>query len=204
MSEYRFYGSMEDRGKILEGLFSLGFRVIPNLNYQDHTPTEFRDMNAGLAQAMSVNKLLYVSGPFTKHPPALSLIESGPFKGTHVIEATLKRGGPILSLSLPSCTTERGRIKLGPGSLFHPREYWIEDGTKLVPPSQELREGYRRLKKVIAGQTLARKVSVSIRIGCDALRLFEEGVADILVDGKWLSRNERVRATRQGRPATGA
>jgi hypothetical protein len=190
MPEFHFYGSTLDRKTILEGLFGLGFRAIPNRNFPDETLVEFRSVSEELVQATAVNKLLYVSGPFTTRPPALTKIESGAYKGTYVIEATLKNGGPLLALSLPSCVTEGGRIRLGPGSLFHPREFWDDGITQPVPPSEELREAYRRVKKVIMENTRARRVMVAIRIGQDALRLFDEGAADILVNGKWLSRTD--------------
>jgi hypothetical protein len=143
-------------------------------------------MDKGLAQAMSINKVLFVCGAFTKQPPAMSLMEAGSQKGTYVIDATLAKGGPLLKLSLPSNATEEGRFKLGPGSLFHPREYWDDATGTPMPPSDELTDAFRRLRKVIKDNTVLRRVPGKIWIGRDADRLFKDGVADVLIDGRWI------------------
>jgi hypothetical protein len=55
-----------------------------------------------------------------------------------------------------------------------------------MPPSDELTDAFRRLRKVIKDNTVLRRVPGKIWIGRDADRLFKDGVADVLIDGRWI------------------
>jgi len=188
VAEFHFYGSGEDRQEILACLFELGFRAIPNLTYEHPQAREFARADGDLHQTIEINRILFLAGPYSKRSPYFVRLPSGRYEGRYQID--INRGGPLISLALPGSVHEGGLVKLTPGSLFHPRLYWDDDNALSTRPPELLRDYYGRLRKAISKIAVPQK-PLGIRITKNALGRYEMGSAEILVDGKWLSKGRQ-------------
>lgn len=186
MAEFIFYGSVDDREDLLRQLLGAGYKLIPSRSYPTAVPDVFERLDTKLLRAVEVNKLLYVIGPFTARAPFMTQLKRGEYQGRYTVD--LSRGGPLLSMSLPGCNVEGEVAKLTPGSLFHPREYWDDAIETSFRASEAVREHFSAIKKIVTKVTLPRRAGRNIRIGPDGARLFDAGLAKILVDGKWIAK----------------
>ncbi len=193
MAEFHFYGSYDDTLQILQALLRYdGIAFTPRLNYPGPIPPSFHDVTNELRDAIHINRGLILTGPFSETPLVLQEITGGKYDGTFVLDTT--RGGPFLELELPMCKKLDGvHWHLGPGSLFHPREFWDESGNNRIPLSGSSKAAYEFLVNAIKSVVRRKKIGESTRwIGPSAISLLDRAEALILVQGNWLSSNGEV------------
>jgi hypothetical protein len=186
MAQFNFWTSMEDRANILKGILALGdYKFVGNRNYQNREVTYFSQFDQKLIDNLSINKLLYIVGPFSTSAISMSEVRSGAYDGTYTVNPL--RGGPLLTLSLPGCKAADDKIRLTPGDISYSPWYLNEVTGQSVPPSDELKQAYKQIIKEIKKHTLLRS-RIRKWVGRDAWNLLAEDRAVILVSGKWLSK----------------
>ncbi len=186
MAQFTFYASETDRIQILNAiLIQRNYTFIGNRCYQEPKPCLFDKMCQALLDNISVNKLLFIKGPFSKLRIQMDQLKGGEYAGSYVVQQNM--GGPLLEMSLPGSRREGELVNLTPGDLFYALYYWGLDGEKTFRPTEELKLHYQLLIKTIKKHLIRYDVGHRIWIGNDACHLLEQGAAKILSRGKWLT-----------------
>jgi hypothetical protein len=89
------------------------------------------------------------------------------------------------------CKKLDGLVKhLGPGYLFHPKEYWHIEKLEPIAPSGALKLAYRDLVRRIRSTLVNKRVGRStLWMGPDAISLLAKAEAIILHNGNWLDKD---------------
>lgn len=185
MAEFSFFGSEEDRNAIMQDILATGmYTFIGNRSCSEPKPFLFKKVDQALLDNIKVNKMLFISGPFSKSPLVMEETVGGEYDGTYSVDEM--QGGPLLILSLPAVLCEDGFIELIPGDLSYLKFYFDTDG-EAVSPSDEIKAHYKSLTKLIKKYLVRFKIEDTEWIGSDALNLLKTGKAKILSNGKMLS-----------------
>jgi len=190
MAEFSFYGSARDRLLVLESILRLRSHVlVSNTNHSTPIPRTFAKVDDELLQALSVNKCFHIIGPFSTEPVKMREVKGGPRDGTFRVDEL--RGGPLLTLLLPTCKVENNVVRLDPGCLWRHR-FYVEDRAgqpQPVAPTEDVKKGYAQIVAQLKPHLPKRKRWMGERIGNDGVEELEQGKAVILVNGKWYSRD---------------
>ncbi len=207
MAEFGFHAQPTEWPAILGQVLSVGgLEIIRNDCFPTRkVPRLVRVTPALLSHIATVNKLVFVRGDFTALPIRVFQLDAGKCKGTYVVDAAT--GGPLIELSLPSLVHKPeihgGRPTLIPGDLFLNSRYGYEHKPGYFRPSAAAKAAFAKIKRAL--QAYLNRALIADRriwIGPDALTTFEEGRAQILINGKYyhgVDRSGRVR-----RPAPSA
>ena len=187
MAEYHFYGAQEDTLRVLAKILEDGaYWLIPSTNYLEKKVKAHTAMSPDLLHALSINRRLYIGGFFSRQPVCFMKLDGGKCAGTYVVDQ--KRGGPLLSVSLPMCKKLDEKIwHLGPGDLFCPPYFWDDAAHKGIAPSPETKKVYAHLKKLIKGTLRQATIGKPVWIGEAGLSLLEQRQALILMNGQWVT-----------------
>src|SRR5262249_17096212 len=149
MADFYFYGSHEDSLAVLRALLEKGDIVATaNTNYPTRRLKSFRRLSPALLEALAINSMLFLTGPFSKAPLRLWKLDGGKYAGTYCIEQ--RHGGPALAISMPICKKLDGVIwHLRRGELYYQKHYFDDASQQWLRPSDELKAWHAALVKRI-------------------------------------------------------
>lgn len=197
MREFDFYGSWRDSFEILGAILDTGkASAFFDGPYMESKAKFYDELTPELQARLSTE-----GGGVYLWLPSISTLplrfgrwESGSYAGQYYVTS----GGPYLSLSFPACYIEGPEgprlvldagenIRLGVGTLSCPHEFYVPDPGIVVKMPKAAQERDEEFRKIIKAH--CRRFGPNKRwVGRHAIRLLEEGKAEVVSPGYYMSR----------------
>lgn len=196
MREFDFYGSWDDSFAIVAAILATGkATAFYDLPYLEPKARFFDNLTPKLRE-MAVKRggiLLWLPG-ISSLPLRFGIWDTGVYDGKYYVDG----GGPYLNLALPACYEEgpdgprpatviTGPVRLGVGTLSCPHEFYVPDPGIVVKMPKAAQERDEEFRKIIKAH--CRRFGPNKRwVGRHAIRLLEEGKAEVVSPGYYMSR----------------
>lgn len=146
MPQTDFFADYQDKDWLVQIIYSLGFKMAPDLNYESPALTYLKDWDA--FQSFPSETLFYlVHEDEVRSPLETYCIPSGWRAGKHVI--VQRHGGPALTFSVYNAREECGQRILGSGHISYYATYKNTLTGEHEKISPALRSHYRNIVKYI-------------------------------------------------------